>query len=83
MLDEAQLTAIDVAQAGNRALVEQRVSDSNVRARRLTQRGQGGIKIDVVAREIRPKAAQARVKVNRSGVHQLDRRRVEADRDPI
>ena len=80
-LGEQRLVAPDVADAGERPLVEQRGADREVAAFRGAESADGLRSVEVGRQEVRAEAAQGRVERFGPLLEELDDRGVEAHRD--
>jgi hypothetical protein len=78
-LEETQLAAIDVAQAGRCPLVDQPGAEGGCAEARLAQAAQRLLDIEAGSQQLGPQARELRMDGQRPGVEQLYRRRIEAD----
>ncbi len=80
-LEEAELAAVDVAQAGHGALIEEGVADGDAGQPGVAEARDGFVDVEVVGEQVRPEPRQARMDRQRSRLDELDGGGVEADAD--
>ena len=80
-LDEQDLALVDVADAGDRPLVEDRLADLGLGARLVLEAADRLRQVEVVVEQVRPEHRDRRVDDLGPALEQLDHRGVEAHRD--
>ena len=80
-LDPQELVLVDVADAGQRPLVEQRLGDRESRPRWIAQPSDRFVGVELGREQVRPELSERRVERLGALFEELDDRRIEADGD--